>query len=88
MITTIFTLLAVLSYPATCIVIGQTSVTTGRRCFLTLGMLCLIVRPVSNRGLTPLVASRLFYCNDLTRRLSPLLGQSNERRAIYDHAQN
>jgi hypothetical protein len=47
-------------------------------CSSTLGSLCPINRPITNRGLTPLVSDRWRCCNDVACRLNPLLGQGHE----------
>jgi hypothetical protein len=55
MIMTIFSLLAVLSYPPTCIIIAQAPIAAGQGCCFTSSTFCLIVRSVTTRGLTPSV---------------------------------
>jgi hypothetical protein len=56
-IATIFTLSAVLSYPPMSIVVSQVPVFASWGSFFTSGMLCLIGRLVTNRGLAPMVSS-------------------------------
>jgi hypothetical protein len=63
-----------LSYPPSCIIVSQSSISTGRGCFFTSGTLCLISRLITNGRLTPKVSDQQRCCNDLTHRFSPLLG--------------
>jgi hypothetical protein len=79
-ITTIFALPMVLSYPPTSIIVDQMSIFVGRGCFFISCALRPIGRPVANGGLTPMVPSQWFCCNNLARRFGPLLSQSNEWR--------
>jgi hypothetical protein len=72
---TILPLSVVLSYPPMSITLSQTSVTAGRRCFFVSGVLHLIIRPVPNGGLAPMVPYGWLCCNDLAHRFSPLMGQ-------------
>jgi hypothetical protein len=71
---TILLLPAILSYPPMRIIVSQASIAAGRGCCFTSGLPCLIIRLVTNKGLTSMVSGRWCYCDDVACCLNPLLG--------------
>jgi hypothetical protein len=84
-ITTTFSLPAVLSYPSMHVIVGQTPIAAGRGCCFISSSFCSIIRSVTTRGFTSMVSGRWCRCDDVACRLNPLLGQSDEWRVRWDH---
>jgi hypothetical protein len=84
MITTIFLVLAVLSYPPLHVIISQAPVAVDRGCYFTSGSFCPIMRSVTTRGLISMVFG-CWGCDNVACCLNPLLGQGNDWRVWWDH---
>jgi hypothetical protein len=76
-IATIFSLMEVLSYSSTCVIVGETPIAADRCCCFTSGSFYLIIRSVTTKGLALMVFIRWGRCDDVAC-LNPLLGQGDK----------
>jgi hypothetical protein len=76
----IFSLPMVLSYPSTCIVVGQAPVATRRGCWLASVSFLLDLRSVTIKGLAPMIFGRRCHYDDVACYMNPLLGQGDKWR--------